>query len=566
MLCRYLIVSALLAWATLTYADECPDWSAKQAAAELSELRQTLARWDDHYHRQGIALVDDEVYDQARQHLRHLQRCFSVSVPENPLASAGGPLPHPIPHTGLIKLSDEDQVRRWLDTRRDVWLQPKVDGVAVTLIYRSGRLAQLISRGNGVSGHDWSRHLPVLLGIQQTLPEPLDLILHGELYQRLEPHVQASAGSVGARGVVAGWLARNRLEASEAQRIGLFVWDWPQGPSEQALRYQRLAELGFADSLRFSVPVSGFDEVSRLRQHWYRSALPFASDGVVLRQQQRPPAARWQARAPYWVAAWKYPFRNVLAQVRDVRFSIGRSGRITPLVLVQPVTLDDRRLSQVSLGSLARWQVLDVRPGDHVQISLAGLTIPRFEGVILRASERLPLDVPDPARFHALSCWQVSEGCREQFIARLTWLSGKQGLNLPKMGAGTWRRLVDAGALQGLVDWLELDASRLQEIPGIGAARAKQLADNVRLARSRPFGQWLRALGAPPVTGRAVQGDWSTLAVRTPSEWRQQAGVSAHRARQLHAFFSDESVGELARQLAAYQVSGFGLGGMEVAQ
>ncbi|WP_028693564.1 NAD-dependent DNA ligase LigB [Pseudomonas cremoricolorata] len=563
---KVLIVVAVFACSAITRADDCPDWSAPRAASEVSDLRQTLTRWDDHYHRQGVALVDDEVYDQARQHLRHLQRCFALPQQDDPLASAGGPRPHPIPHTGLIKLDDESDVRRWLDTRRDVWLQPKVDGVAVTLIYRGGTLEQLISRGNGVSGHDWSRHLPMLEGIHRTLPEPLDLVLHGELYQRLDEHVQARAGSVGARGVVAGWLARKHLSASDAQRIALFVWDWPQGPNEQALRYQRLADLGFVDTLRFSVPVTGLDEVSRWRQHWYRRPLPFASDGVVLRQQHRPPASRWQARAPHWVAAWKYPFRTVLAQVRDVRFSIGRSGRITPLALLQPVTLDDRRLSQVSLGSLARWQALDVRPGDQVHISLAGLIIPRFEGVVLRASERVPVVQPDPAQFHPLSCWRVSDTCREQFVARLAWLSGKQGLNLPKLGAGTWRRLVDAGALHGLLDWLELDESRLRQIPGIGLARAAHLSESFRLARSRPFEQWLRALGVPARPTQALHADWHSLAARTLSQWRQQPGVSAQRARQLHGFFSDEQVNALARQLADHQVDGFGSVALRAAQ
>ncbi|AIR88368.1 NAD-dependent DNA ligase LigB [Pseudomonas cremoricolorata] len=565
MSCRALIVIVLLACCTTTRAQDCPDWPAQRAVAHTSDLRQTLARWDDHYHRQGIALVDDEVYDQTRQQLRHLQRCFALPAQDDPLSSAGGPLPHPIAHTGLIKLDNEVQVRQWLKTRRDVWVQPKVDGVAVTLVYRAGRLERLISRGNGVSGHDWSRHLPMLEAIHQTLPKPLDLVLHGELYQRLDDHVQATAGSVGARGAVAGWLARKQLGVSEAQRVGLFVWDWPQGPSEQAARYQLLAELGFADTLRFSVPVTGFDDVNRLRQHWYRSALPFASDGVVLRQQRRPPASRWQARAPHWAAAWKYPFRTVLAQVRDVRFSIGRSGRITPQLLLEPVTLDDRRVSQVSLGSLARWQALDVRPGDQVQISLAGLTIPRFEGVIHRASDRLPLNVPDPARSHALSCWQFSQACREQFIARLAWLSGKQGLDLPKLGAGTWRRLVDAGALHGLLDWLDLDDSRLRQIPGIGAARAAQLSESFRLARKRPFEQWLRALGVPGGRTRSLQGDWPTLASRTPVQW-QQAGMSAYRAGQLHAFFNHENVSALAARLVAWQINGFGPSTLSVPQ
>ncbi|MEZ0199002.1 DNA ligase B, partial [Pseudomonas qingdaonensis] len=162
-----------------------------------------------------------------------------------------------------------------------------------------------------------------------------------------------------------------------------------------------------------------------------------------------------------------------------------------------PVTLDDRRITQVSLGSLARWHTLDIRPGDQVAISLAGLTIPRLEQVVHRTVERQAIIAPAPDRYHAHSCWQASEGCDEQFIARLTWLGGKQGLALPRTGPGTWRRLVEAGLVTSMTDWLQLDAERLQQAPGISRLIAAHLLGSFDEARSRPFDQWLRALGVP---------------------------------------------------------------------
>ncbi|MDZ5604201.1 NAD-dependent DNA ligase LigB [Pseudomonas sp. RP23018S] len=535
----------------------CPDWPAAQASTEIDVLRTTLARWDDHYHRLGIGLVADEVYDQSRSRLHRLQACFAVRGAADPLATAGGPLLHPIAHTGLIKLTDQAHVRRWLHGKRAVWLQPKVDGVAATLVYRAGQLRQVISRGNGTAGHDWSRHLPVLSQVLQTLPEPLDLVLHAELYLHLDHHVQARRGSVNARGTVAGLLGRKQMNDVQGAQIRLFVWDWPKGPATQQARYARLAALGFTDTQRFSVAIDTPEQAGHWRQHWYRSPLPFATDGVVLRQDHRPPATRWRAQAPYWLAAWKYPFSQVLAEVREVRFNVGRSGRITPMLHLQPVQLDDRRITRVSLGSLARWQALDVRPGDQVQISLAGLTIARFEQVIHRASIRQPLTSPDPAAYHPFSCWQPDEGCEAQFVARLTWLSGKQGLALPGLGSGTWRQLLEAGAVTGLVDWLALDAARLRQVPGIGQARAEQLLRSFQAARSRPFTQWLRALGAPPVKALAMGPDWSSVRHRPLEQWQGFSGVGAHRAQQLHAFFEHPTVQALAEQLGQLRVDGF---------
>ena len=541
----------------LAHATPCPDWNPLQVATEVTQLRETLGHWDDHYHRQGIALVPDELYDQSRQRLEHLQQCFGLATGPSPLASASGPLPHPVPHTGIDKLADRQAVQRWLAGKADVWVQPKVDGVAVSLIYRQGRLVQLISRGDGARGHDWSRHIPQLGAITRQLPRPIDLQLQGELYLRLNAHVQAQAGSANARGTVAGLLARKQLSSEQGNAVGLFVWDWPNGPRQQAERLAQLAQLGFADSQRYSAAIDTLEEAADWREHWYRAALPFATDGVVLRQGSRPPAARWQAKAPYWIAAWKYPYTQAMTEVRDVRFRVGRTGRVTPVLQLLPVTLDDRRITQVSLGSLARWQSLDIRPGDQVAVSLAGLTIPRLKQVVHRAVERLPVSAPTPGQYHAHSCWQASAGCEEQFIARLTWLSGRQGLALPRTGPGTWRRLVAAGLVTSLSDWQQLGAHQLGQAKGISEATAAQLRSSFDAARTRPFAHWLRGLGAPIPSGMQVPGDWHVLAARTPADWQALPGIGEKRARQLAGFFAAEQVQAIATQLADAGIDGF---------
>lgn len=539
-------------------AGECPDWSAPQAQAEMARLGETLARWDDHYHRQGKSLVADELYDQSRQHLLRLQRCFNLpDAAPDPLASARGPMPHPIAHTGVDKLPDEQAMRRWLAGKHDVWMQPKVDGVAVSLIFQQGRLVRLLSRGDGVQGHDWSRHIPALGAVTRQLPQPMDLVLQGELYKRLDGHVQAQAGSVNARGSVAGLLARKQLDTDQGASIGLFVWDWPQGPQSQEARLEQLAAMGFVDSQRYSIAIDSPEQAAEMRLRWYRSALPFATDGVILRQGRRPPAERWQAKPPYWIAAWKYPFSQALAEVREVRFRVGRTGKVTPILHVAPVELDDRRISQVSLGSLARWHKLDIRPGDQVAISLAGLTIPRFDAVVHRMLVRRPVASPPAGRYDAHSCWQAGADCDDQFIARLSWMSGKQGLAMQAIGPGTWRRLVDAGLVTTLVDWLELDTQALAAVPGLGAARARQLHDNFAAARLQPFRQWLTALGAPLPQGVPLEADWSTLAARSADAWQALTGVGGARSKQLEVFFATEDVQAIATQLGGYRIAGF---------
>lgn len=145
-------------------------------------------------------------------------------------------------------------------------------------------------------------------------------------------------------------------------------------------------------------------------------------------------------------------------------------------------------------------------------------------------------------------------GCESQLLARLDWL-GRQ-LTMNGVGEGTWQALIDAGAVEGLLDWLALDQAELEAVPGIGEVRARQLRQRFAAARQRPFHAWLEALGAPPGSARA-SGDWATLAGYTQRDWQALPNVGPTRAAALVAFFRAPEVRTLASQLDAAGVDGF---------
>jgi DNA ligase (NAD+) len=552
-----LLLAFLLALITLVSQANCPNWDLSQAQREITTLQNQIDQWDDAYHREGRSLISDELYDQSQLRLKEWQACFNQPSSPQPLRTASGPVTHPIAHTGLDKLHKAEDVAHWLRDRQNVWVQPKVDGVAVTLIYRQGILQQAISRGDGVNGQDWTASARRIAAIPQRLRQPRDLLVQGELYWRLNAHVQSQSGSVNARATIAGMMGRKTLDVEQAGGIGLFVWDWPQGPVRLPERLSELQALGFAATETYTQPINRFEDAQKWREHWYRSPLPFASDGVVLRQSQRPPAERWQARAPYWAIAWKYPFAQAFAEVRKVSFKIGRTGRITPVLELLPVRLDDREIKRVSVSSLKRWQTLDICPGDQVAISLAGLTIPRLDSVVLRTSERADISIPDAGDYHALSCWQPTPGCESQFLARLTWLSGKQGLAMQHVGRGTWEKLLETGRLKHLLDWLTLDASELANIAGLGERSSARLIQSFEGARQQPFARWLKALGMPPTGQAQLDDSWQALAQRDTEQWQAEAGIGPGRAAQLSAFFRDPQVLALSETLKAAGIDGF---------
>ncbi|MCW8126569.1 NAD-dependent DNA ligase LigB [Microbulbifer halophilus] len=539
---------------------DCPDWKPPQAKQEITSLSQKVQRWDNAYYLEHRSVVEDAVYDKARTTLAHWNRCFPdlARNPKPPDRQSTGTVSHPIPQAGLQKLRDSEAVARWLDHHKDTWLQPKVDGVAVTLVYRHGKLHKMISRGNGRRGQDWTRHARRIPAIHKTIPDKrAQLVLQGEIYWRLQNHIQAEGGDK-ARGRASGAMASDTLSAEQAESLALFVWDWPNGPETLPRRLRALETLGY-DTTAYTHRVNTLKEARRWRRHFYRQPQPFATDGIVLKQSRRPAAEKWQPEPPHWTAAWKHPAATALATVTGVEFPVGRTGKIVPVVKVEPTLLDDRKIRRVSSGSFQRWQSLDIRPGDRLRLALAGQTIPHIRDVILPAAERVQLPVPDPADYGPLSCWHPAPGCVAQFLARAEWLGDKLGFR--GMGEARWRSLYEAGLLPNLLAWTSLTRGELMAVPGIGEKRADKLLGNFRQARERDFRSWMTALGMPSASLLPEEvwrnATFSGFAKHGELHWQQLSGIGPGRAAKIGGFLQHEKVLALQERLQALGIEGF---------
>lgn len=162
-------------------------------------------------------------------------------------------------------------------------------------------------------------------------------------------------------------------------------------------------------------------------------AAPFVSDGVIVREGREPSGRVWSPGRGEWLAAWKYPPASRVMEVRAIHFSTGRSGRLNVVAELEPQRLDDKRVQRVNVGSVSRWQALDIGVGDQLQISLAGQGIPRIDAVVWRTVERHK-PTPAAAKFNALTCYFATPECSEQFLSRLVWLSSKSALDIDGVG------------------------------------------------------------------------------------------------------------------------------------
>lgn len=130
----------------------CPVWSPAKAGQEIAALKAQLTRWNEDYWKQGRSEVSDDVYDRLNARLKQWQRCFHDEPLHDDLPAASGTVKHPFAHTGVHKVESKQALSRWMATQQDLWVQPKVDGVAVTLVYKNGKLVQAISRATAYRG------------------------------------------------------------------------------------------------------------------------------------------------------------------------------------------------------------------------------------------------------------------------------------------------------------------------------------------------------------------------------------------------------------------------------
>lgn len=552
------ILISILCWQSSVWA-VCPAWSPARAQEEISRLQQQIKQWDDDYWKEGKSEVEDGVYDQLSARLTQWQRCFGSEPRDVMMPPLNGAVMHPVAHTGVRKMVDKNALSLWMRERSDLWVQPKVDGVAVTLVYRDGKLNKAISRGNGLKGEDWTQKVSLISAVPQTVSGPLaNSTLQGEIFLQREGHIQQQMGGINARAKVAGLMMRQD-DSDTLNSLGVFVWAWPDGPQLMTDRLKELATAGFTLTQRYTRAVKNADEVARVRNEWWKAKLPFVTDGVVVRGAKEPESRHWLPGQAEWLVAWKYQPVAQVAEVKAIQFAVGKSGKISVVASLAPVMLDDKKVQRVNIGSVRRWQEWDIAPGDQILVSLAGQGIPRIDDVVWRGAERTK-PTPPENRFNSLTCYFASDVCQEQFISRLVWLGSKQVLGLDGIGEAGWRALHQTHRFEHIFSWLLLTPEQLQNTPGIAKSKSAQLWHRFNLARKQPFTRWVMAMGIPLTRAALNASDersWSQLLVSTEQFWQQLPGIGSGRARQVIEWKENAQIKKLGSWLAAQQITGF---------
>lgn len=521
--------------------------NAPASALERSaHLRAELNQHSYRYHVLNAPIISDGEYDSLYAELVALEDQYpALRTPDSPTQRVGSDLSldlpkvsHPAPILSLANAFSADDLRRWQernaklaapDSRFAYVLQPKLDGLSIVLTYENGVLVTGATRGNGEQGDDVTHNvrtiasIPLRIPVQDdTVSAPVKLVVRGEVlllkadFEALnaEQIAQGLPPYVNARNTASGSLKQKDARITATRRLTAYVYDIVALEGTDAPRTEAEA-LAYLQALGFKlVPqVAHYADLEALigaLPAWeaQRHALPFEIDGVVLKLDEL--ALRRElgfvGKDPRGAMAFKFPAEEATTRLLDVTPNIGRTGKITPTAVLEPVFVSGVTVSNASLHNYDLIAQLDIRLGDKVIIKRSGEVIPYVIGPIVEArtgTER-PISAPShcpvcqTALVHpegAVDWFCPNSHCPERVFRSLEFFVSRGAMDIEGMGPQTIKTLIERGIIQDEADVFALHATHLEGLDGFGDKKINNLLDAIHKAKQRPLPQVLASLG-----------------------------------------------------------------------
>jgi DNA ligase (NAD+) len=444
------------------------------SSARIAELRELIARYREAYYNQDVTLVSDAEYDTLERELRELEGTEPELVGDSPADRVGAaiadlftPVTHLEPMLSLDNAFSPDELAAWGKrvSAESFLCEPKIDGLAVSLLYEHGSLTRAATRGDGSVGEDVTANVLTISGVPHQLAgsnHPAQVEVRGEVFFGLEDFAKLNADLVASgkqpfanpRNSASGSLRQKdpSVTASRPLRMlvhGFAAWS-DSGLATQSAGYELLASWGLPVSpLMRVVPtlseVQAFIDELEKRRH----GLEHEIDGVVVKVDRL--AAQRElgstSRAPRWAIAYKYPPEQVQTKLLDIRVSIGRTGRATPFAVLAPVRVAGSEVEFATLHNQDQVRQKGVLIGDTVSLRKAGDVIPEILGPVAQlrdGSERefvMPTHCPECDSLLApasegdvdLRC-PNAQSCPAQLRERIAYIGSRSALDIEALG------------------------------------------------------------------------------------------------------------------------------------
>ncbi|WP_319550436.1 NAD-dependent DNA ligase LigA [Desulfogranum marinum] len=570
----------------------------------IEELRQQLHAHGHRYYVLDDPVISDGEYDRLFQELLHLEAQYPESITaDSPTQRVGGkPLKgfktaeHIYPMLSLDNifsrqglLDFEEKLKRYLkgDTVLEYITEPKLDGLAVELVYENDRLVTGSTRGNGLIGEDVTEQLktvptiPLRLLATGEVAIPRQLIVRGEVFlpkkgfKQLNQRRKEEGLSLFAnpRNAAAGSL--RQLDPKVTAQRPLHFYAYSVATTEGVQCNTQFDLLAYLRSLGFAVSplvchcksvddVGGqFDLLVRKRH-----GLDYEIDGMVVKVNRFSLQQRFgnTARAPRWAVAWKFPAVQASTIIERVEFQVGRTGVVTPVAHLQPVEVDGAIVRRATLHNRDEVNKKDLRLHDTVLVQRAGDVIPEVVKAVVENRTGKEEAIVFPERCPECD-GQLEQGvgeaairctnllCPAQKIQRLIYFAGKSGLDIEGLGKKHVEQLYSAGLIEDIADFFLLKKDQLILLDGWGEKSAQGVIQSIDKVKAPPLNTFIRALGiryVGEVTAELIAGHYESLDELVQSEASELMaieGVGPQVAESLVTFLRSEPFAKLLIKL-----------------
>jgi DNA ligase (NAD+) len=568
-----------------------PEGLPPEVVARAGGLAAQIRHHRERYYRDDQPEISDSEFDDLVRELQALaERHPELDVTGSPLEEVGAapsatfaPVSHIVPMLSLDNAFDQEELAAWYARIERVITdpvafvgEPKLDGLAISLLYEDGRLVRGATRGDGETGEDVTANVATIAAIPERLRSdsiPARLEVRGEVFMPLASFEelnrrQGDAGErlfVNPRNAAAGSLRQKdpRITASRDLAFAAYQLGVQEGGPVLTSHHQTLdwlRELGLPVNDRFQ-RLDSLDDVYAFcdRVEANRHSFGYDIDGAVVKVDdlaQRNELG-FTSRAPRWAIAFKFPPEEKTTRLQGIMVSIGRTGRATPFAQLESVFVGGSTVGLATLHNQDDVARKDVRVGDTVIVRKAGDVIPEVVGPVIIAGKRrgprwkFPTECPVCAqplvRLEGEADTRcVNVDCPAQRVQRIVFFAGRSAMDIEGLGEERVAQFVEAGLLTDAADVYDLTVERLVPLERIGERSARLLVDAIDQSRRRPLAKLLVGLGIRHVGPSAAQalarelGSLDAVAAAGLDDLAVVAGVGRVIAESVVAFFANE--------------------------
>ena len=575
----------------------------EDARARVEYLRDEIIKNSKLYYEQDAPVISDYEYDMMFRELTELEEKYpEIKTPDSPTVRVGGKAldrfekhTHTVRMGSLTDVFSFDELRDFTD-RMDATLggtteysvEPKIDGLSVSLIYRDGIFVKGATRGDGEVGEDVTENLKTIKSIPLKLNEPLPyLCVRGEVYMPKTVFnelnaVREAAGQplfANPRNAAAGSLRQLDPKVAASRRLEILVFNLQEGdlyldgrkPKGHIETLDRLDCLGFS-TVSHRILARGYDSVSDhiryLGEH--RDQLPFDMDGAVVKVNDLENRVKIGegTSTPKWAVAYKYPPEEKETKLVSIDLQVGRTGVLTPTANLEPVRLAGTTVSRATLHNAQFIIDRDIRIGDTVVVRKAGEIIPEIIRSVpeKRSGDEVAFTMPElcPScggkvvrdecgEGAAIRC--VNPACPAQTSRSITHFASKGAMNIDGLGPQVVELLLSAGKIKDIADLYSLKVEDIEDLDRMGRKSAENLVSAIEASKSRGLERLLFALGirqVGEVAAEEIAGKMRTLDnlfAATFEDFASIKDIGTITATALVEFFADPSTRELCDRL-----------------